>query len=667
MAQFKLFSQKYRKEWESNPEFKGWLKPFIGDNTRAYCMYCKADFYAKLSDIKKHMATEKHTQKAKPYNSSTQSKLPLIIKKTESAKKAEATMALAIAEHCSLLACDHIGEACKIAFSDSTAATHFKMHRTKCTEMINGVLAPYFLKKLVTDVGDQRFSLLLDESTDVSVSKYLGVVIRYFSDTKQTIVSTFLGLVELEGGDARSIARAVVAFLEKCSLKKEKLLGIGTDNASVMTGINNGVHKVLKEEYGLKDLVLIRCVCHSLQLAVSHASNDTIPRSVEYLVRETYNWFSVSPKRREAYKAIYETINCGEKPLQITKVCATRWLSIEPAVSRILDQWEELKLHFAVTKSSEHCYMADVLYSMYSDPQNILYLTFLKSVLGEVQLAIKAFEGEQVDPLKLLDSLVSLIKSVSSRVLNPLANVDALKGPIDGYISPKPYLGYMFESKAAELHLAPEEENNVRKRCVAFTISLTNELRVRLPDNIEALQYMSVFNVVETLKHNKSPAEIAKIAKLLGFSPADIDKIVQQWRAIHLSRWNETNNTVGFWSEIWKFRDAADINPFQELAMAAVSVLSLPHSNAEVERVFSQMSVVKSKLRNRMSLQTLNSILYVRYGLKLCGEACYEHKLPDNVLQLFGTSAAYSFKSAPSVAEPSIESIDQNDNDLLFL
>jgi hypothetical protein len=129
-----------------------------------------------------------------------------------------------------------------------------------------------------------------------------------------------------------------VAFLEKCCLKKEKLLGIGTDNASVMTGINNGVHKVLKEEFGLKYLVLIHCVCHSLQLAVSHASNDIIPRSVEYLVRETYNWFSVSPKRREAYKAIYETINCGEKPLQITKVCAT--------------------LHFAVTKSREHCYMA---------------------------------------------------------------------------------------------------------------------------------------------------------------------------------------------------------------------------------------------------------------------------------------------------------------------
>jgi hypothetical protein len=60
--------------------------------------------------------------------------------------------------------------------------------------------------------GDEKFSLLLDESTDVSVSTYLGVVIRYFSAKKRTGVSTFLGLVELEGGDARSIAKAVVEF-----------------------------------------------------------------------------------------------------------------------------------------------------------------------------------------------------------------------------------------------------------------------------------------------------------------------------------------------------------------------------------------------------------------------------------------------------------------------
>ena len=75
--------------------------------------------------------------------------------------------------------------------------------------------------------------------------------------------------------------------------------------------------------------------------------------------------------------------------------------------------------------------------------------------------------------------------------------------------------------------------------------------------------------------------KLKKITKLLGYSPVDIDKIIQQWRVIHLSKWNEKNNTVGFWSEVWQFRDAAGFNPFQELAQVAVSVLTLPHSNAD--------------------------------------------------------------------------------------
>lgn len=198
-------------------------------------------------------------------------------------------MAMAIVEHCSLLACDHLDMACKAAFSDSVAATNFHMHCTKCTQMINGVLAPYFMKMITSYVGDKKFSLLLDESTDVSVSKYLGVVIRYFSAKKRTLVSTFLGLAELEAGDAKSIATAIVEFLEKCNLKKENLQGIGTDNASVMTGVHNGVHKILKEECSLPNLILICCVCHFFfynWLSVQHPKTR-----VEYLIRDNNNWF----------------------------------------------------------------------------------------------------------------------------------------------------------------------------------------------------------------------------------------------------------------------------------------------------------------------------------------------------------------------------------------
>jgi hypothetical protein len=140
------------------------------------------------------------------------------------------------------------------------------------------------------------------------------------------------------------------------------------------------------------------------------------------------------------YKAVYATINCGQKPLQITKVCATRWLSIEPAVTRRFSQWEELKLHFELTKASERCYMADVLHATYVDKTNYVYLTFLKSILSNVQVAVKSFEGEQTDPVKLLDNLVHLLISICSRVVNPMAQMYVLKDAIDGRLSPSPHL-----------------------------------------------------------------------------------------------------------------------------------------------------------------------------------------------------------------------------------
>ncbi|CAH2100390.1 unnamed protein product [Euphydryas editha] len=61
-------------------------------------------------------------------------------------------------------------------------------------------------------------------------------------------------------------------------------MGIGTDNAPVMVGVNNGVFSKLKEE--VPQLILVRCLCHSLQLAVSAAAREFLPRNLEFLIRK---------------------------------------------------------------------------------------------------------------------------------------------------------------------------------------------------------------------------------------------------------------------------------------------------------------------------------------------------------------------------------------------
>ncbi|KAH9364904.1 hypothetical protein HPB48_003564 [Haemaphysalis longicornis] len=72
-----------------------------------------------------------------------------------------------------------------------------------------------------------------------------------------------------------------------------------------------------------------------------------------------------------------------------------------------------------------------------------------------------------------------------------------------------------------------------------------------------------------------------------------------------------------------------------------MSMLVLPYSNAEVERKFSQLKILKSKLRNKMKPETRNAIFVVREGLKRHHKRCFDYELPAAVLSAIGTSATY--------------------------
>lgn len=145
------------------------------------------------------------------------------------------------------------------------------------------------------------------------------MVINYFSVERGVVVSTFLSLVQLEGGDALSIANGLRQELKRLKLDINKLIGIGTDNASVMVGNKNSVYTQLKKD--VPSLILIKCVCHSVQLAVNYACKHFFPDDLEFLIYETYNRFSKSSIRQSIYKKIYECINNEKVYLIQMNVC----------------------------------------------------------------------------------------------------------------------------------------------------------------------------------------------------------------------------------------------------------------------------------------------------------------------------------------------------------
>ncbi|XP_025996408.2 uncharacterized protein LOC113005286 [Solenopsis invicta] len=637
------YEQKFRNTWLHDPLFKDWLIAVNSTNgVVGKCNACNRIMTSRYATLKDHGNSKYHKKnlniilgpKANP-------KIPFVRLDTlDATKEAEGKLCLFIAAHTSIRTIDHLNDIYKISFSGINSADYLQLHRTKCSNIIKNVIGPYFIEKLREDIGSSSYSLIIDESTDISVQKYLGIVIIYYSENANKIIYTFLDLVPLISCDADSLVDCIKATLRKFKLNLHKLMGLGTDNAFVMIGVNNGVFQKLKSE--VPHLILIKCLCHSLQLGVSAATKECLPRNLEFIIQETYNWFSHSTLRQAAYKEIYQTLNDNQNPLKIVQACQTRWLSIESAVSRIYTQWESLKCHFNISRQRDKCYMAELLYQNYNDNINYAYLCFLKPILVELQMVNKLFESNDVDPTKLLKDLKLLLDTFVKIIVPPGRKLNVFSDSINNYVDRSCYLGYLFETKVTEMKnsgFSKKAERELRDRCINFLLKLIEQIQIRLPDNYEVLQHISSISVEEALKRNKR--KLTDI--LIEFKkPAEfIDIIERQWQKIQLLHWNEIKDTKKFWYEVNRYTDAGDNKPFKELANFAMELLVLPHSNAEVERLFSAMNITKTKLRNKMQLPMLTAILAIRSGLKRVNKCCKTFDLPNDVVKKIKTNECY--------------------------
>lgn len=180
---------------------------------------------------------------------------------------------------------------------------------------------------------------------------------------------------------------------------------------------------------------------------------------------------------------------------------------------------------------------------------------------------MKTFESENANPLKLLNVLITLLRSVCNRILLPNSAVtdkDFLNVDIDQNLNPVPYMGYLFESESEKTLLATDAISAIRRRCIDFNVKLAKEIQQRLPTNYTVLELMSRL-ALETILRQGKDNSISELAKELGYNASDIDKILNQWHNICFVQWKNTNNVIKFWNEVDEYRNAAGINDFGEL------------------------------------------------------------------------------------------------------
>ena len=87
---------------------------------------------------------------------------------------------------------------------------------------------------------------------------------------------------------------------------------------------------------------------------------------------------------------------------------------------------------------------------------------------------------------------------------------------------------------------------------------------------------------------------------------------------------------ASYWYQIGKLTDVAGEVRYPLLCTLAKAVLVIPHSNADVERMFSQMGLNKTKLRNSLGTETLTALLRLQMNSQ---EPCYNFTPGNELLE----------------------------------
>ncbi|KAL4153361.1 hypothetical protein QTP88_001194 [Uroleucon formosanum] len=144
---------------------RGWFQrapDAVADKREAYCKICRSVLRAHKTDLLRHANTITHKSRAS--NLIVEQQPPLVsfgfTAKSDTDKKRDLKLIMFIATHSDFRTIDHLG---------------------KCTMLIIHIITPAYLTELIEDVGQNAYSIKLDESTDITTHMYMAFFIRFYS------------------------------------------------------------------------------------------------------------------------------------------------------------------------------------------------------------------------------------------------------------------------------------------------------------------------------------------------------------------------------------------------------------------------------------------------------------------------------------------------------
>ncbi|XP_060858819.1 zinc finger MYM-type protein 1-like [Metopolophium dirhodum] len=467
------------------------------------------------------------------------------------------------------------------------------------------------------------FSIMADETADISGTEQLSIGIRFFDDEKRAIREEFLGFIELHATDAVNIASAIDHFIQNKGLDGTKLVGQGYDGCATMAGKINGVQTILREKY--PHALFFHCASHKLNLVVNDLNCVPEIRNTISTVKDIINFFRESVLRRKCIP-------------NIPAFCETRWSQKYRSISIFKENFEIIVHALDKLSKDGNTATRKVAFQLYAVANKSIFIMSVILIAKYSKLlepVVNALQSKNLDLLKcsnFIKKIVVMVKDhrehADTEIKELLTAANIAAENIGAEINlPRIVKQQQHRSNPPALNSA---EFWKRSLLIPYLDSLISSLERRFSDeNIPAFSLL-LLHPSNMLDMNTKEFKL-KINDFANYYQIkDLESEAELWYNI----WKEKKLAKSKLSdmEMSEVVEETDIF-FPKIKQALHISLAQPCTTCTIERSFSTLRRVKTWLRSTLTENRLNGLCILSVYRKLLDEK--KEEMQQKILSRF--------------------------------
>nr|CAH65861.1 OSIGBa0126J24.6 [Oryza sativa] len=470
--------------------------------------------------------------------------------------------------------------------------------------------------QILEEIGDNYYTILADESSDVSHKEQLALCLRYV-DKSGRPCERFLGIVQVDDTTSSSLKEAIESLLTRHGLTMTQIRGQGYDGASNMKGEIKGLKTLVMKES--PSAYYVHCFAHQLQLvlvAVAKENGDCVwfYDRVSLLL----NIVGSSCKRHgmlrhQQYENVMKALECGilesgsglNQEMGLPRPGDTRWGSHYKTVVNLIAMYPTIR-DVLIALGRDTSARGDwpkihIMVGVLESFDFIFYAHLMLDILGHTNELSECLQRKDQDILNAM-SQVRLAKSKMQQMRSERWDSFLQRVTVfcNKYGIQVPAMEQNYVPYGRSARFAPDQTNDDhfrREVYIGVIDKISQELDNRFDEvNMELLTCMAALNPADSF----ASFEANKVHRLAEFYPDEFSSSELVRLDLQLER---------FIDDMRKDQMFKGLNSLVDLSVKLVEtkrdkvynwvyvliqlVLLLPVATASVERIFSAMTFIK--------------------------------------------------------------------------